>query len=143
MVLRVKVGDAQKVGSTPNTNRLVGVLESGVFEGELLSGTVLPGGSDWQSIRSNGSILLDCRMVLETADGEMISMKYTGTRVNPAGVADRLKKGETVSPDEYYLRISPVFETASEKYAWINNIVAIGVGDRQPGGPTYSIFEVI
>jgi len=143
MVLRVAVGDAQKVGDTPNTNRLVGVLDSGAFQGERLSGKVLSGGSDWQSIRGNGSILLDCRVVLQTDDGELISLKYTGTRVNPSGVADRIKKGEIVPPEEYYLRITPVFETSSEKYAWINNVIAIGIGDRQPGGPTYSIFEVL
>jgi hypothetical protein len=143
MVLSLAVGVAQAVGDTPSTNRLVGVLQSGTFIGERLSGQVLPGGSDWQSIRSNGSILLDCRLVLTTTDGELISMKYTGIRVNPPGVAARIKGGEVVNPSEYYLRIAPVFETASEKYAWLNNVVAIGIGDRPPVGPTYSIFEVL
>ena len=143
MVLRIVVGQAQVVGAIPDTNRLVGVLEGGTFAGERLSGQVLPGGSDWQSIRHNGSTLLDSRLVLKTADGELISMKYTGVRVNSPEVAARLKHGEVVAPEDYYLRITPVFETASEKYAWINNVVAVGSGDRQPVGPTYSIFEVL
>ena len=143
LVLRLAVGAAQAVGRTPNVNRLVGVLDHGTFEGERLSGDVLPGGSDWQSIADTGKTLLDCRLVLKTSDGELISIIYKGIRVNPPAVIASMKKGEAIHPDEYYLRITAVFETASEKYAWINNVMAVGVGDRQPSGPTYSIFEVL
>jgi hypothetical protein len=143
MVLKCFVGPAQVIGATPGGNHVVGVLQSGTFAGEQLSGEVLPGGSDWQTIRTNGSTLLDCKLVLKTSDGEIISLKYTGVRMNPPNVVAQMAKGEPIHPEDYYLRIVPVFETASEKYAWINNVVAIGVGDRQPDGPLYSIFEVL
>lgn len=144
MVLRLTVGaKPQIIGHTPTVNRLIGVLENGTFEGERLSGEVLPGGSDWQTSSDTGLTLLDCRFVLKTTDGELISIKYKGIRSNSPDVIARLAKGEAVKPEDYYLRISPQFETASEKYAWINHIVAVGVGDRQPGGPVYSVFEVL
>ena len=46
-----------------------------------------------------------------------------------------------VDPASYYFRINPLFETAAEKYDWINRIIAIG--HRLAGGPVYSVFEVL
>ena len=64
-------------------------------------------------------------------------------RHGPPGVIARLEKGEVVDAAEYYFRIAPLFETASEEYSWINNIVAIGIGQRRADGPIYSVFEVL
>ena len=36
----------------------------------------------------------------------------------------RLLGGEAVPPADYYFRTTPYFETSSEKYAWLNKIVA-------------------
>jgi hypothetical protein len=55
----------------------------------------------------------------------------------------RLAAGEAVDPRSYYFRIAPSFETASRKYGWLNRIVAIGRGRREPGGPVYTIDEVL
>ena len=44
----------------------------------------------------------------------------------------RLAQGETVDPSEYYFRVAPVFETGAERYAWLNKILAVGVGERPP-----------
>jgi hypothetical protein len=55
----------------------------------------------------------------------------------------RLAAGEVVDPKTYYFRIAPVFETASKKYDWLNRIVAVGTGRRDPTGPTYSVEEVL
>lgn len=61
---------------------------------------------------------------------------------------DRLKlwrdlaQGETVDPSEYYFRVAPVFETGVERDAWLNKILAVGVGERLPPNVVrYSIFE--
>ncbi len=143
MVLKLIIAKPQIIGRSPHVNRLVGVTESGSFEGARLSGEVLPGGSDWQEVGENGNTLLNCRLVLKTNDGELISIQYKGIRANPPAVVARLGKGEAVSPDEYYLRVVPIFETSSEKYSWLNNIVAVGIGDRQEHGPVYSIHEVL
>jgi Protein of unknown function (DUF3237) len=55
----------------------------------------------------------------------------------------RLEKGETVDPGDYYFRVAPLFETSATHYAWLNNVVAIGIGHRRADGRVvYSIFEV-
>jgi Protein of unknown function (DUF3237) len=142
-VMHLDVRPLQIIGATPSANRRIGVVPSGVFEGELLSGLVLDGGSDWQNVRSDGSITLDVRLVLKTAGDALISMTYRGIRQGASDVIARVEKAEPVDPGEYYFRIAPLFETASPQYAWLNNVVAIGIGHRRADGPLYSIFEVL
>ena len=142
-VMRLDVRPLQVIGATPGAYRRVGVVPSGAFEGERLSGQVLDGGSDWQNVRSDGSTTLDVRMVLETADAALIGMTYRGIRQGPPDIIARVEKGETVNPADYYFRIAPLFETAAPQYAWLNNIVAIGIGHRRADGAIYSIFEVL
>jgi len=132
-----------KVGTTPTTMRRIGVVPGGTFEGERLSGRVLDGGSDWQSIRGDGSTLLDVRLSLETQDGAIICMTYIGVRHGPRDILQRLEAGEVVDPTSYYFRIAPFFETASETHSWLNGIVAVGIGHRFADGPIYSVFELL
>jgi hypothetical protein len=82
-------------------------------------------------------------MVLETAGAALIGMTYRGIRQGAPDVIARVEKRETVNPAEYYFRIAPLFETAVPQYAWLNNIVAIGIGHRRADGPIYSISEVL
>ena len=129
-VMRLSVSKLQVVGATPGAYRRVGVVPSGVFEGERLSGEVLEGGSDWQNVRSDGSTTLDVRLVLKTKDDAFIGVTYRGVRQGPPETIARLEKGEVIDPASYYFRIAPFFETESSKYAWLNNVVAIGIGHR-------------
>jgi hypothetical protein len=131
------------VGKTPGGERRVIAVPGGEFEGERLSGKVLGGGADWQGVRADGATTLDVRIVLETNDGALIAMTYRGLRHGPPDVMARIAKGETVDPSTFYFRITPVFETESERYDWLNRILAIGVGMRRADGPIYSIFELL
>jgi Protein of unknown function (DUF3237) len=142
-VMRLDVRPLQIIGATPGAYRRVGVVPNGMFEGERLSGQVLDGGVDWQTVRSDGSTTLDVRLVLKTFDDALISMTYRGIRHGPPDVIACLERGETVDPGDYYFRIAPFFETAATQYAWLNNVIAIGIGDRRADGHVYySIFEV-
>ncbi|MDQ0472125.1 DUF3237 domain-containing protein [Labrys wisconsinensis] len=142
-VMRLDVRRLQVVGATPGAYRRVGVVPGGLFEGERLSGEVLDGGSDWQAVRSDGSTTLDVRLVLKTTDDALIGMTYRGIRRGPADVIARLEKGEPVDPASYYFRIAPLFETEAPRYAWLNGVIAVGLGHRLAEGPVYSVFEVL
>jgi Protein of unknown function (DUF3237) len=63
-VMRLDVRPLQVIGAVPGAYRRVGVVPSGAFDGERLSGQVLEGGSDCQNVRSDGSTTLDVRLVL-------------------------------------------------------------------------------
>jgi hypothetical protein len=142
-VMRLVVPKVISIGATPGPFRRLGVVSGGMFEGERLSGEVLDGGNDWQDVRDDRSTTLDVRLALKASDGALIAMSYRGLRGGPADVLARIDRGEAVDPRSYYFRISPMFETASETYGWLNQIIAIGVGHRFPQGPVYSVFEVL
>jgi hypothetical protein len=142
--LLLDVAPGINIGKTPALDRRVGVITGGRFEGERLRGTLLPGGSDWQTVRpGDGAWLLNVRIVLKTDDDALIAMSYPGIRHGPKDVIDRIVRGEVVKATDYYFRIAAQFETASEKYGWLNNIISVGIGHRLPEGPIYRMFEVL
>jgi hypothetical protein len=142
-IFDLQVKPASMVGTTPAGDRRIGEIVGGRFEGERLRGKILSGGSDWQSLRTDGNLALDVRFVMETDDGHLIGMTYKGMRHGSKEVMNRIARGDTVSPSEYYLRIAPFFETASEKYGWLTRLVSVGMGHRLPSGPIYQVFEIL
>lgn len=140
----LRPGPAQPLGQTPFGERRIAPILGGSFEGPKLRGTVLEsGGSDWLLYRPDGATQLDVRLALKTDDGHLIGMTYRGIRHGDPAIMARLNRGEPVEPDSYYFRIAPFFETASDKYGWLNRIVAVGLGHREPAGPIYRVFEVL
>jgi Protein of unknown function (DUF3237) len=126
-VMSLNVRPLQVIGATPGAFRRIGVVPAGVFEGDRVRGEVLEGGSDWQTVRSDGATTLDVRLVLRTADDALIGMQYRGLRHGTPETVARIDKGEAVDPASYYFRINALFETASSTYDWLNRILAIGV----------------
>ena len=119
---------AHNIGSI-GVNRVIVPVNGGTFEGPKLKGTVLPGG-DWIIRRPDGSSVLDVRIILQTDDGQKIYMQYRGISYTPKDSAQ-------------YWRIVPVFETGAEKYAWLNNIVSVGVHRTLPGKVAYRIYQIL
>jgi hypothetical protein len=55
----------------------------------------------------------------------------------------RIDKDEAVDPASCYFRICPLFETAHASCAWLNRVVAVGIGHRRAEGPIYSVLAVL
>ena len=142
-VMRLEVKPPLVVGSPPGGYRRIGVIPGGSFEGDRLSGKVLDGGSDWQTIRPDGAVNLNVRLVLRTNDDALVCMTYQGVRYGPPDVIARIDRGEVVDPESYYFRVNPLFQTSAPQYDWINHVVGIGIGHRLADGPIYSIFELL
>jgi len=133
-----------EVGDTPLGQRRVVPVSGGHFSGERLRGEVLEhAGSDLLLGRRDGSFNQDVRLILRTDDGALILMTYRGVRHASMDVSAQLARGEWVSPSEYYLRTLPQFETSAQRYEWLNRIVAVGIGERQPDSVTYEVFEIL
>ena len=131
------------VGETPYGRRRIATVTGGTFEGEEIQGTVLPSpGGDWLLLRRDGILMLNVRLTLKTDDGHLIYMRYEGMRHGPPWVIEQLNKGEKVDPNQYYFRTTPWFETASEKYRFLNRIVCVATGRRDPTGPVYEVFHI-
>lgn len=133
-----------ELGRTPAGGRRIFPVSGGHFEGPRLKGTISPLiGSDLLLERVDGTFQQDVRLLLIAVDGSLILMTYRGIRRAFASVAERLARGETVEPSEYYLRTTPCFETAAPAHAWLNGIVAVAKGARCPGGVEYEVFEIL
>lgn len=141
--ISIEPDEYQIVGDTHLGERWTVPIKSGFFEGDRLKGTILPGGSDWIIRRADGVLQLNVRITLKTDTGDLIAMRYRGLRHGPADMHAKADRGETVDWQNYYFRTAIEFETASSDYAWMNNIFAIGVGYREPGGPRYYVHEVL
>ena len=142
--ITIKLHPTEELGQTPAGNRRVFAVSGGDFKGDRLRGSILPIiGSDLLLTRPDGSSQQDVRMLLRTDDGATILMTYRGVRHASAEVNERLARGETVAPSDYYLRTAPFFETSSPKYAWLNKMVTIGVGERRPDCVVYEVFEIL
>jgi hypothetical protein len=142
-VFQIEVKPPSIIGATPGHDRRVGEITGGRFEGEKLRGRILSGGSDWQSLRADRATTLNVRFVMETDDQALIGMTYLGIRHGPKEVLDRIARGEDVNPSEYYMRATAYYETASEKYGWLNRIVSVACGHRVAGGAIYQVFEIL
>lgn len=109
-------------------NTSIAPVTGGTFSGPGITGTVHPGGADWIT-RVSGHSSLDVRITLETDDGAFIYMSYTGI----------IWPGE----NGLYWRVRPIFQTASEKYDWLNHTVFIGKNKQVPGKVAYDIFRIL
>jgi len=127
MLLRLTTAAAEEIGSTPHGKLSIFPIIGGSFEGERLRGKVLAGGGDWVTARADGTFELDLRVTLETEDGALIHMTATGVR----------------NDTNHYLRTLPRFETAEPKYAFLNRLLAVGIGEIGPEGPVHAIEEIL
>ena len=67
------------------------------------------------------------RATLQIDDGALIHMTFTGVR----------------DDENHYLRTLPRFETAAPKYAFLNRLLAVGIGEIRPEGPVHAIEEIL
>ena len=109
------------VGQTPVGRRQAIPITGGSFAGPGISGRILPGGADYQLVRSDGGVVIDADYFLETDDHVVIHVRNVGIIIPPkaAGAAA-------------YPWASPKFDAPSGKYGWLND--AIFVSRINPGG---------
>lgn len=141
--LMMEVTGSYMLGEAPVGKRRLDRLDKGHFKGPKIQAELQAGGMDILLGGADGAVRPDVRLILKLDDGEILLIQYRGVRHAPNEVMQRIAKGERVPPSEYYLRTSLVFETASKKYGWMNRVVAVGVGRREPNAVYYDVFEIL
>ena len=131
------------LGRTPYGERRIINILGGRVDGAKLAGRILPGGADWQIVRGDGVAHLDARYTIETEAGARILVMSEGLRHGPPDVMARLARGEAVEPHLYYFRTAMRFETADPAVAWLNRILALGRGIRDPRAVRIDVYEVL
>jgi hypothetical protein len=117
-----------------------------------VSGRILEPSADWvRRIPSDALRLqLDARVTIETDEHEIIYMSYSGRMHCDRQAAGRFRNREALKADDCYLisaptfLSAPTFQTKSEKYSWLNDVVAIGkmVEYQLEGHLIYDLFVV-
>lgn len=128
--LDITMGESLLVGDGPAGFRVVAEVGSGTVTGERLQGT-LAGSSmaDWLVV-NGGVATVDVRGTLRTHDEALVYVSYGG-RID-------MSSGELSEP----IVVAPRFETSDERYAWLNLVQAVGVGQLDGQHLHYDWFEV-
>jgi hypothetical protein len=143
MALAVDVGEIVSLGAGPTGERRVVAISGGHFSSdEGWRGVVLPGGADWQLLRSDGVLEVDARYVLQDERGARVQVVSQGLRHGPPDVIAALARGEAVDPSQYYFRTVMRFEAAAETLAHLNHVVAVGIGAREARLVRLNVFAV-
>jgi hypothetical protein len=130
---RFELGPGVDIGATALGVRRMVPITGGAFEGPKLSGVVLPGGEDWQLIRSDGVVEVDARYVLQTEGGARIHVRNRGILHAPREVLVGFLRGNYPPPDAYYFRTHPVFESGHPDCTWLQRVSAVATAEVRAG----------
>ena len=116
------------IAGGPAGTRVIVNVTGGTFAGPKASGTVNMGG-DWLTMRATGTAHLDVRVLLTTDDGVAIHMAYEGI----------------MGPTDDGIRIitAPLFQTGDERYAWLNDVQAVAIGQPSKDAVDYDVYRVL
>ncbi len=141
--LKVQISKPQEIGVTAKGTRRIVHITGGSFEGPGIKGMIVPGGYDWQLLRTDGVTEIDARYALKTDDGALITVVNVGLRHGPPDVMQKLAKGEPVDPSLYYFRTVPFFETSETKYNWLTKNIFLATGIREPELVIIRVWKVL
>jgi hypothetical protein len=139
---RVRVAAAQELGEFGGGRRRVVPILGGEVTGPRLTGQVLPGGADWQTIRADGITILRAQYTIEASDGAVIGVVNTGVRRASPEIVKRMTDGEIVDPALYYFRATPVFEVGPGPHGWLVGSVFVVTGERLPDQVALKFYEL-
>lgn len=126
MFVHVELSPPFIVGMGKNGFRQVVPVIGGWFEGERVRGKVLSGGADWNVLRRDNVTEVRARYTLQTDDGALIDIVNNGITTALPETIGKLLRGEDPDLSEWYFRTVPEFETADEKYQWLQRSIFVG-----------------
>jgi hypothetical protein len=141
--INVTPGKLQELGAVAKGVKKIVPILGGTFEGPGIKGTILPGGYDWQFVRPDGVAEMDARYVLKTDDHVLITVVNRCLRHGSPQAMQKIADGELAEPSEYYFRTTPIFETATFKYDWLNRNIFIANGIRTPDQVLIQVWQVL
>ncbi|KAI0470402.1 hypothetical protein GGR56DRAFT_678739 [Xylariaceae sp. FL0804] len=134
------------IGAGPYGDRSTVIFKGGRFEGPRLRGEILPGGGDWEIVRTQGDIQtahLNTRYNLVTHDGAAIYLQTTGTRTGPRSILEKLGEDTSITADQFRMRLHLTMETGDPRYSWVNSGVFIASSGRVGSQVIYDAYELL
>jgi len=128
----VSIGTPLDMGQTVSGKRRVIPITGGTFEGPKISGEVVAGGADWQTLRADGCTVVDAIYALKTSDGAVIAVRNLGLVAPVEGAAP-------------HVRTAPSFDAPTGPHDWLNRNIFVGTIGRVEGGGAVriTVYRVI
>jgi hypothetical protein len=116
------------LADTPRGTRVIVEVSDGTLVGDRITAHQKgAAAADWLTVDAQGLGTLDVRGVLETDDGALIYVSYTG-RFDTVGGTGPVT--------------APLFDTGDERYRWLAKIQAVAKGTIDGQTLTYEVYEV-
>lgn len=114
------------IGPVPDGIRAMAYVAEGTLKGERIDGILRPVGGDWITLRPDGVAITDVRGTIQTTDGALIYLAYTGVMDLGENGYQNFLNGQF--PPTAKIHTTPRLETAHPNYQWLNRLQCIGVG---------------
>lgn len=128
--LYVTLTDRVLVGASDDGERHIVPITGGHFRGRQISGHVVSGGADWQTVRQDGIKEIFALYSIRTHDGATIVVDNRGMVSMEGG--------------KRYARTRPVFHAPRGIYDWLNKRLFIGTitSIKSPRAVIIRVYEV-
>lgn len=145
MTLRAPLDPASNINDSLSISNVTAT--GGRVQGPRIQGVLVPPGGDWSRTLASGVLRLDVRLTIKTDDGALIYVSYNGIEKDSDVTEAKSKRGDVLGANDVkYWVIAPTFETSSPKYAWLNELQAVGRMIEYKDGPggfvKYEIYAV-
>lgn len=131
-----------ELGGMRDGRRRIIPISGGELVGPLGNGEILPGGADFQVIRSGTATELLAKYAIRMEDGEHITIDNFGLRTASPEDTEALAQGRPVPADRVYFRCVPRL-SGSGAWSWIDDRIFVGTGRRHPDRVEVEVFELL
>ncbi|CAN5571120.1 hypothetical protein BH10BAC3_BH10BAC3_16780 [soil metagenome] len=130
------------IGPAPEGIRVNFYCMGGEVAGPKLQGKCRAVGGDWLTLRTDGVAILDVRVTLESHDGALIAVTYTGVADLGPNAYQEFLEGKL--PERITLHVIPRCSTAHPDYLWLNRVQCLGIGEfeRDASFVKYDVYAV-
>lgn len=117
----------EMIGAVPDGIRANAYVAEGTLSGEKVNGILRANGGDWVNIRTDGVAITDVRGTIETSDGALIYLSYTG--VMDLGEDGYAEFANGQPPPTARIYTTPRLQTAHPNYRWLNRLQCVGIAE--------------
>ncbi|KAK5447985.1 hypothetical protein LTS15_009484 [Exophiala xenobiotica] len=151
--LYVKLAEPIDFGNTFNGDRRLIPIVGGHFEGPKLKGEILPGGGDWNAVRTDGVVHVYAKYSLRTHDGVPIVITNEGygrstqeqMKAVFAGDAPSTPQDIEMARKHWYTKTWPRFEVQHGQHDWLNKSCFVGdlILPMEPNAVQIDVYELL
>ena len=133
---------AEAIGPVAEGIRVNFYNQGGEVTGPKLQGRCRSVGGDWLTVRTDGVAIIDVRTTLESHDGALIAITYSGVADLGNDGYQRFLDGNL--PARLTLHVVPRCQTAHPGYLWLNRVQCLGIGeaDLERSQVSFDVYAV-